>query len=121
MKVSRAAVREVVRAGSAEVPRLPRQEKAEAHEADIRELYARCNGNMVRVHEELSLKGVSLSYQALTGFCRRHGIGHEPQKPAGRYHFEPGQEMQQAVRPRQARAHGAAQHRQRVLRRARGP
>jgi transposase len=106
MKVSRGAVREVVRAGSAQVPRLPRQEKAEAHEVDIRELYARCSGNLVRVHEELSLKGVSLSYQALTGFCRRHGIGHEPKKPAGHYHFEPGQEMQHDTSPHWARIGG---------------
>lgn len=106
MKLSRGAVRQVLRAGSAEVPRQPRSEKAEAHEADIRELHARCKGNLVRVHEELALKGVSLSYQALTGFCRRHGIGHEPKKPAGHYHFEPGQEMQHDTSPHWVRIGG---------------
>lgn len=99
MKLSRGAVREVVKAASAEVPRLIRAEKAEVHDADIRDLYARCKGNLVRVHEELEASGAQLSYQALTGFCRRHGIGHEPKKPAGRYHFEPGQEMQHDTSP----------------------
>jgi hypothetical protein len=46
------------------------------------------------VHEELVAEGAELSYPALTAFCRRHGIGHEPKEPAGHYHFEPGQEMQ---------------------------
>jgi transposase len=99
LKVSRWAVRAVLRSGSAEVPQPSRPEKAEAHEADVRELYERCKGNMVRVHEELLRLGASLSYQALTGFCRRHGIGHEPKKPAGRYYFKPGQEMQHDTSP----------------------
>lgn len=99
MKLSRGAVRGVVRAGSAAVPRLERREKAEPHEADIRELYQRCKGNLVRVHEELLLGGATLSYQALTGYCRRHGIGFTPTKPAGRYVFEPGEEMQHDTSP----------------------
>jgi len=94
MKLSRGAVRLVIRTGTAEVPRAPRAERAEPHEEEIRELYARNKGNLVRVHEELVAAGASLSYQALTGFCRRRGIGQEPRRPAGRYHFEPGQEMQ---------------------------
>jgi transposase len=99
MKLSRGAVREVVRAGTPEVPRPERSEKAEPHEADIRALHERCKGNLVRVHEELLLRGATLSYQALTGYCRRHGIGFEPPKPAGRYVFEPGEEMQHDTSP----------------------
>lgn len=106
LKISRGAVRNVLRAGSAEVPRLIRPEKALAHEEDIRALYERCKGNLVRVHEELASAGVSLSYQALTGFCRRHGIGFAPPKPAGRYHFEPGQEMQHDTSPHVVRIGG---------------
>ena len=100
MKLSRGAVRGVVRAGTPAAPRLERNEKAEPHEADIRELHQRCRGNLVRVYEELLLlRGATLSYQALTGSCRRHGIGFEPPKPAGRYVFEPGQEMQHDTSP----------------------
>lgn len=99
MKLSRGAVREVLRAGTQVVPRAERSEKAEPYDADIRELHGRCKGNLVRVHEELQLRGATLSYQALTGYCRRHGIGYEPPKPAGRYVFEPGEEMQHDTSP----------------------
>jgi Mu transposase-like protein len=53
----------------------------------------------VRVHEELVAGGAALSYQALTGFCRRQGIGQTPAVPAGQYHFEPGEEMQHDTSP----------------------
>lgn len=104
--ISRAAVRGVVERGSAEVPRLARTEIAEAHRAEILELHHSCKGNLVRVHEELVAAGATLSYQALTAFCRRHGIGHEPQKPAGRYHFKPGEEMQHDTSPHRIKIGG---------------
>ncbi len=107
LKVSRWVVRRVLRSGSVEVPRPPRTEKAEAFEADVRELHERCKGNLVRVHEELVALGARFSYQSLTGFCRRHGIGHEPKKPAGRYPFGPGQEMQHDTSPQDACIGGA--------------
>jgi hypothetical protein len=44
----------------------------------------------VRVHEELAVSGVELSYPALTAFCRRQGIGQTPIVPAGQYSFDPG-------------------------------
>jgi transposase len=103
---SRTAVRKVLRSQSALVPRLVRAQKAEPHELEIRELYATCKGNLVRVHEELALRGALLSYQALTAFCRRHHIGRAPPEPAGRYHFEPGQEMQHDTSPHQAEIGG---------------
>ena len=53
----------------------------------------------MRVHEELVASGAVLSYQALTGFCRRQGIGQTPIMPAGQYHFEPGVEMQHDTFP----------------------
>jgi Mu transposase, C-terminal domain len=53
----------------------------------------------VRVHEELVAGGAELSYQALTAFCRRHGIGQQPIVPSGRYHFEPGVELQHDTSP----------------------
>ena len=106
LQVSRAAVRDVVRRGTAEVPRLVRPERAAEHEADIRALYLSCRGNLVRVHEELTARGAVVSYQALTAFCRRHGIGGEPPKPAGQYHFAPGEEMQHDTSPHRARIGG---------------
>ena len=53
----------------------------------------------MRVHEELTAGGAALSYPALTGFCRRQGIGQTPALPAGQYHFEPGVEMQHDTSP----------------------
>ena len=89
----------MLRAGSAEIPRIHRAEKAEPHREEIVELYQRCRGNLVRVHEELVSAGATLSYQALTAFCRRQGIGQEPKVAAGQYHFGPGEEMQHDTSP----------------------
>lgn len=97
--VSRRIVARVIVSGSSEVPRLLRQEKAEPHREQILELIAACEGNLVRVHEELQAEGLKLSYQGLTAFCRRHEIGGKVKRPAGRYHFEPAQEMQHDTSP----------------------
>ena len=80
--ISRLTVRKVLRSKSPEVPALPRPEKAEPYRQQILELLRSCKGNLVRVHEELVAGGAKLSYQALTAFCRRHGIGQEPPKLA---------------------------------------
>ena len=68
-------------------------EKAEAHREEILELLPACKGNLIRVHEKLLDRGAALSYQALTGFCRRHGIGCKRPIPSGQCDFEPGEEM----------------------------
>ena len=99
LKVSRATVRQVVRSNSAEVPELDRPEKAEPYRQQILELLSTCKGNLVRVHEELTALGATFSYPALTAFCRRHGIGQAPIVAAGRYHFEPGEELQHDTSP----------------------
>jgi hypothetical protein len=99
MKVSRGAVRDVLRSATEIVPALVRPEKATPYRDQILELYARCQGNLVRVHEELVASGAQFSYQALTAFCRRQGIGHEPKEPVGEYSFPPGQEMQHDTSP----------------------
>ena len=106
MKLSRGAVRQILRLGTDIVPRIIRSEKATPHRDEILELYQSCNGNLVRVHEELVTSGAQLSYQALTAFCRRQGIGHEPKKPVGEYQFEPGQEMQHDTSPHKAKIDG---------------
>jgi hypothetical protein len=88
LEISRGAVKAVLRSGGASPPPLERAEKAEPHREDILALYTSCKGNLVRVHEELiAQKIVTLSYPALTAFCRKHGIGYEPPKPSGQYHF----------------------------------
>src|SRR5580692_2623437 len=97
--ISRVAVRKVLRSNSTTVPELHRTEKAEPYRQQILELFDRCKGNLVRVHEELLASGAKLSYTALTAFCRRHGIGYAPPTPAGRYTFEPGEELQHDTSP----------------------
>lgn len=110
LRISRAAVRSVVERGNAAVPHLARKELALEHRAEILELYHSCKSNLVRVHEELVAGGAALSYQALTAFCRRHGIGHENKPPVGRYHFEPGEEMQHDTSPHKIKLCGKDVH-----------
>jgi hypothetical protein len=76
-----------------------RVEVAEPYRARILELFVNCHGHLGRVHEELQKEGATFSYQALTGFCRRHRIGYSPPQPAGRYEFVPGEEMQHDTSP----------------------
>jgi transposase len=99
LRVSRLSVRKVLRSNSTNVPEIQRVEKAEPYRQQILDLLTSCKGNLVRVHEELAASGATLSYPALTGFCRRQGIGQTPVVPAGQYHFEPGVEMQHDTSP----------------------
>jgi transposase len=106
--ISRSAVKDVLAGGDPVPPTIMRSGKADALRDEIIALYASCKGNLVRVHEELRAQHpIDLSYPALTAFCRRHGIGHEPPTPAGRYHFEPGKEMQHDTSPHDAHIGGA--------------
>ena len=99
LRISRSTVRQVLGSGSPGVPRLKRIETLSPWLEPIRELYEAMKGNLVRVHEEITAEGVEISYQALTSFCRRHGIGVKEKVPAGRYHFAPGEEMQHDTSP----------------------
>jgi hypothetical protein len=99
LKISRQAVRRVLASQSPEPPKLLRTERAEPHRQKILELYASCEGNLVRVHEELLAEGAQLAYPTLTAFCRREQIGQEPKRAAGQYHFAPGQEIQHDTSP----------------------
>lgn len=94
LKVSRASVKTVIRSKSAQPPPFERPRKAEPHRQQILELYHHCQGNLVRVREELEAQGIEIAYPTLTAFCRAAGIGQPPPQPAGNYPFEPGQEMQ---------------------------
>src|SRR5664280_2398222 len=99
LRLSRLSVRKVLGSNSTNVPEIQRAEKAEPYREQILDLLTSCKGNLVRVHEELVAGGAALSYPALTGFCRRQGIGQMPVVPAGQYHFEPGVEMQHDTSP----------------------
>jgi hypothetical protein len=99
LKISRTAVTDILASGDPKAPKIVRPEKAEPYRDQVVELYASCRGNLVRIHEELVKTGAELSYQALTGFCRRHEIGRAPKLPAGRYAFAPGEEMQHDTSP----------------------
>ena len=106
LKVSRGAVAQVIRSEQTAVPQIERTEKADPYRQDIEQLLKDCSGNLVRVHEELSKEGATLSYSALTAFCRRRGIGQEPKIPEGRYHFGPGQEQQHDTSPHKVKLGG---------------
>src|SRR5690606_33932241 len=97
--VSRNAVRRILQSGRAEAPKLERPGQLNEHLALVRELVVVCEGNLVRVGEKLADDGIEVGYSTLTRFCRRHGIGRAPKKPAGRYNFEPAEEMQHDTSP----------------------
>ena len=99
LNVSRGAVRSVLRSGEAEVPALQPDETLGEHLDTVRALHLRCSGNLVRVREELEAMGVEIGYSSLTAFCRRHEIGQPAKQRAGRYYFEPGEEMQHDSSP----------------------
>ena len=101
--VSRNTVREVLKLGTSEVPSLNRPEALAAHEETIRALYETCKGNRVRVWESLCESGIDVTYQALTGFLRRQGIGVAVKQIAGNYTFAPGEEMQHDTSPHDVR------------------
>ena len=106
--LSRQSVRKVLAMNSSAVPRIEREEKAAPHRQRILELLPACKGNLVRVHEELTADGVTMSYQTLTAFCRRQGIGRAPVVPAGSYDHEclPGVEMQHDTSPHEVTVAG---------------
>jgi len=106
LKVSRDAVKKVIRSESSIPPPIVRPEKAEEYRQEILDQYASCKGNLARVHEELQALGSDISYPALTAFCRRHGIGHKPVLPVGEYHFEPGEECQHDTSPHEIKIGG---------------
>jgi hypothetical protein len=109
LQISRGTVRTVLKTGSPTVPRIERTEKAEPYREQILDWVDRCRGNLVRVHEELVAEGVTISYPALTAYCRRHAIGHASPAPVGHYDFAPAQEMQHDTSPHRAPIGGVEQ------------
>jgi transposase len=99
LKVSKNSVRQILRSGRREVPRPERADQATPYLDAIQEQYGRCQGNLVRVWEELAARGIAIPYSTLTAACRRRGIGVEDKQPAGEYDFAPGKEMQHDTSP----------------------
>lgn len=91
---SRPAVSRVIADGNEEPVMAGRGSKLDEHRADIEKLIGQCRGNLLRVHEELVDSGVKTAYTTLTDYVRKHNLKKPPPVPAGRYHFDPGQEMQ---------------------------
>ena len=98
LRVSRNAIKRVLVSGDAEVP-VERTSQLEPFLDQLRELHASCQGNEIRVHEELAAAGVVVGYSTLTRFCRQHGIGRKPKRRPGQYDFAPGAEMQHDTSP----------------------
>ena len=74
-------------------------DQTEPHLPLVRDLFTRCQGNRVRVNEELQAQQIVIPYSTLTAGLRRLGIGVEVRQPAGQYVFGPGVEMQHDTSP----------------------
>lgn len=85
--------------GSREPVSGERPQGLKGHEKQVEELYQRCQGNLVRVQEELAAQQVAVAYSTLTRFARGLGLGRPPPEPVGHYEFGPGQEMQHDTSP----------------------
>lgn len=107
--VSREAVGKILQAGVAEPSRIARPSALDGMQQQIEELRRACGGNLVRVHEELAKQGVTVGYTTLTDWCRNNHIGRRPKRPAGQYHFGPGEEMQHDTSPHRVRIGGKLQ------------
>lgn len=106
LRVSRTTVRAVLKTGLAQRPEMRRESQLLEYLARVRELYEGCKGNLVRVHEELERSGIKVGYTTLTGFCREQKIGVVEKIPAGKYHFDPGVEMQHDTSPHDVKIGG---------------
>ncbi len=100
-------VRDVIRSGDSERPSMKRTSQLAEHIERVRDLHLGCKGNLVRVHEELEKAGVTVAYTTLTTFCREQKIGVVEKVPAGKYHFDPGVEMQHDTSPHRVEIGGA--------------
>lgn len=94
LKISRTAVRKALAEGGEVAPRPQRETPVTAHRDRIVDEIAACGGNLSLVHEELAGEGLEIGYSTLARFVRENDLVSGPKPPAGRYHFEPGQEMQ---------------------------
>lgn len=99
LEASPNTVRDVIASGNPERPAMQRESQLAEHIERVRDLHVACRGNLVRVHEELEAAGTVVAYTTLTEFCREQKIGVVEKVPAGKYHFDPGVEMQHDTSP----------------------
>jgi len=77
-----------------------KESRYDQHLEQVRELFRECQGNVVRVQEELVARhNIEIPYQSLTWLIRKHHLRTPVKKRAGRYHFEPGEETQHDTSP----------------------
>src|SRR5712692_5314378 len=74
LSLSRDSVRNVVRIGSDEPPIIHRPRKLAAHRERIAQMLAKCDGNVVKVHQALAEAGTTVRYSTLTAFCRSNHL-----------------------------------------------
>ena len=95
LKISRTTVRKVLREQIS-----PSQEDKEIPNLDvIRELFAKCEGNAVRVHELLAEKHqIEIAYSTLTNLIREVHL-RAPKRRVGTRQYGPGVEMEHDTSP----------------------
>ena len=99
LKISRNTVDKVLESTEARPP-VRKESGYEQHIEKIRELFGLCQGNVVRVGEELTARyGVTIPYPSLTWLIRKYQLRIPAPKRSGRYHFAPGEEMQHDTSP----------------------
>ena len=99
LKVARNTVDRVLETAVAR-PSVSKESGYDQHIGHVRELFHDCQGNVVRVQEELCARyNITIPYQSLTWLIRKYQVRIPAQKRAGRYHFEPGAEMQHDTSP----------------------
>lgn len=98
LKLSRNTVKDVLAGMDAAV--MPRKENRWSDLTPVlREVFARCQGNAVRVQEILNEEyHTGIAYSTLTRLIQDAAL-REPPKRVGEYYFEPGQEMQHDTSP----------------------
>jgi len=98
LKVSRNTINNVLQQGADIPPRTIDNQGTEIMSV-VRELFTRCTGNAVRVHEILKEEyNVDIAYSTLTRIIHDAHI-RKPPKRFGEYVFEPGIEMQHDTSP----------------------
>jgi transposase len=96
LRLSRNTVRRILREPQA--PSAPQTPPA-AVQQRLEEVYARAQGNAVRMAQILASEhDLALSYSTLTRWVRQAELRAAPQR-SGEYHFAPGQEMQHDTSP----------------------
>ncbi len=94
LKISKNTVKKVLRE-----KRSSAQEDKEIPNLDlIRELFAKCEGNAVRVHELLAEMEIKIGYSTLTDHIPEAYL-RQPKKRVGELNFGPGVEMQHDTSP----------------------